>query len=537
MQTITQTATVVDRMAQLAASQGSRTAIAGPKGEVSFGVLNRRADHLALRLREMGVAAETPVALLLERSVEYVVAALGVMKAGGAYLPIDPAWPVARREAILQDSGAIVVLSGETEMHEEAAAGPEDVAVEPSNLAYLIYTSGSTGEPKGVEITHGNLAGLLDWHRTAFAVTAEDRASHVAGLGFDASVWEIWGNLAAGATLHLIPEAARASAPLFRDWVVEQGITVCFASTILAQQLIAMEWPEESKLRVLLTGADRLLQRPAADLPFLFFNNYGPTECTVVATSGLVEPHGDAVPSIGLAANGATLHIVDGELCIAGPLVGRGYRNRPDLTAERFANGMYRTGDRVRLLPNGEYEFLGRNDGQVKVRGYRVELGEIEATLSRHPQVRQGAVVERDGELVAYIVGQGDGAVLASFVAETLPDYMVPARFITMTSLPMNANGKLDRAALPAAEAAPVAADAPNDELEEKVGAIVAKLLKQPTVDADANFFLLGGHSLLAAQLLVQVNRTFGVKLALRQMFQAATVRLLAAAIQKAKTV
>lgn len=536
MQTITQTATVVDRIAQLAASQGSRTAVRGPQGEVTFGVLNRRANHLALRLRELGVRAETPVALLFERSIEYIVGALAVMKAGGAYLPMDPAWPVARREAILKDSGATVVLDAGTEMTGEAAAGPDADGFDSSQLAYLIYTSGSTGEPKGVEITHANLACLLDWHRTAFAVTAEDRASHVAGLGFDASVWEIWGNLAAGATLHLIPEAARVSAPLFRDWIVAEGITVCFAPTILAQQLIAMEWPEQSKLRVLLTGADRLLQRPAADLPFLFFNNYGPTECTVVATSGLVEANGDAVPSIGLAANGATLQIVDGELCIAGPLVGRGYRNRPEQTAERFANGMYRTGDRVRLLPNGEYEFLGRNDGQVKVRGYRVELGEVEAALSKHPGVRQVAVAERDGELVAYVVGAAKSGDLAAFVGATLPEYMVPARFIAMSALPVNANGKLDRAALPA-EAPVAVVDAPNGEVEEKVGAIVAKLLKQPSVDPEANFFLLGGHSLLAAQLLVQVNRTFGIKLALRQMFQAATVRLLAAAIQKAKTV
>lgn len=532
MQTITQTATVIDRIAQIAASRGAHTAIVHDERQITFGVLNRRANHLALRLREMGVEAETPVALLFERSIEYIVAALGVMKAGGAYLPIDPAWPLARREAILRDAEATIVLSQEFDLTLESPTGPNNTAApDPASLAYLIYTSGSTGEPKGVEITHGNLACLMDWHRTAFAVTPDDRASHVAGLGFDASVWEIWGNLAAGAALHLIPDAARTSAPLFRDWVVSQGVTVCFASTILAQQLIAMDWPEESKLRVLLTGAERLLQRPAVNLPFLFFNNYGPTECTVVATSGLVTSDGDTVPSIGLAANGATLHVVNGELCIEGPLVGRGYRNRPELTAERFANGMYRTGDRVRLLPNGEYEFLGRNDGQVKVRGYRVELGEIETALSRHPDVKQVAVTERDGELFTYIVGQTN-ADLAAYVAATLPDYMVPAQFVFLKALPVNANGKLDRAALPLEPQV----EAHCAATEAKVAEIVAKLLKQPAVDHDANFFLLGGHSLLAAQLLVQVNRTFGVKLALRQMFQAATVRLLAAEIQKVKT-
>lgn len=541
--------TAADRIAAQAERNPQAPAIVSGSTVLTYGELDRKANHLAHRLREAGVGVEVPVALLLTRSVDYVIAALAVMKAGGAYLPLDPSTPAARTRSILLDSGAALLLAHRCVAAELQApcdilyldkASTDGTAPEPpageiasENLAYLIYTSGSTGEPKGVEVTHGNLNGLIEWHTRAFSITPADRASQMAGLGFDASVWEIWCHLSAGACLYLAPsDEVRAFAPAFQNWLVESGITVSFAPTVIAQQLIAMDWPAESRLRILLTGAERLQQRPPANLPFLFFNNYGPTEATVVATSGLVEPTGDSAPSIGMAANGARIRIVDGELCIAGPLLTRGYRNRPDLTASKFVTldgeRVYRTGDRVRQLPSGEYEFLGRLDNQVKIRGYRIELDEVATTLARHPAILNSVVVAVDeSSLAAYFVASArlTSAELAAFLAPVLPEYMIPSAFLQLDALPMTANGKCDYKALPAPPA--VAATPQSSDIVERVAAIVASLLKQPAVDPDANFFLLGGHSLLAAQLLVQVNSAFGVKMALRQMFQAPTARAL----------
>jgi len=578
--TLTRLVSVTDRIRHIAALRPHDPAIAHGDQGISFGELELRSTSLARRLRQEGaIQCEEPVALLMNRSIDFVVAALAVMKAGGAYLPIDPVTPQARRQLILEDSGAKLVIghrcvvdcSGQTEppwpcplwIYESevdcpVASHPEPFDAEESHhqdrLAYIIYTSGSTGQPKGVEITHGNLATLLDWHQRAFDVTPADKASQLAGPGFDAAVWETWANLCAGASLHIAPEWVRTSAPALQDWLLTCRITVAFAPTVIAHQLIAMKWPESgNSLRVLLTGAERLLQRPPADLPFLFFNNYGPTECTVVATSGLVDAAGSSAPSIGLPANGARLQIDEqGELWIAGPLVGRGYRNRPQQTAERFSEWQgvraYRTGDRVRQLPNGEIEFLGRFDDQVKIRGYRVEPGEIVAALMKHPAVSAAVVIAREdvvpGEkvLVGYTVAAPGCKVeiscsaLRAHLAGLLPDYMIPVEMLTLASLPLTPNGKVDTAALPAPTATAVqppggaatADEGTHSQIQRQVGEIVAKLLRKPDVDPDANIFLLGGHSLLAAQLLVQVNRAFGVKLALRQMFQLPTVNALA---------
>lgn len=557
LNTSSSTSTAAGRIAAFAERQPQAPALVAGSTMLTFGELDARANHLAHRLRAAGVGPEVPVALLLTRSVDYVLAALAVMKAGGAYLPLDPATPAARCESILKDSGATLLIA-----HRCTAAGleapcetlfldcgttegtapePPEGETTPDQLAYLIYTSGSTGEPKGVEITHGNLNCLIDWHTAAFAITPDDHASQMAGLGFDASVWEIWCHLSAGATLYLAPsEEVRTYAPAFRDWVVESGITVAFAPTVLAQQLIAMDWPAESRLRILLTGAERLQQRPPAHLPFLFFNNYGPTEATVVTTSGLVDPAGEGAPSIGMAANGARIRLIDGELCIAGPPVARGYRNRPELTASKFVTidgeRCYRTGDRARLLPSGEYEFLGRLDNQVKIRGYRIELDEVSTALARHPAIRNCvAVAIGDASLAAYFVASsklGDAEPRA-FLTPVLPEYMIPSDFVQLDALPMTPNGKCDYKALPAPAAKPAAAA--SGGIPERLAAIVAGLLKQPAVDPEANFFLLGGHSLLAAQLLVQVNSAFGVKMALRQMFLAPSVNALSRQIAAMK--
>jgi amino acid adenylation domain-containing protein len=604
-------ASVYLRIRALAESAPDRVAVADAAGETTFGELIRRSSVLGARLSAVGVEPGSCVGLFLDRSPEFVVAAAGVHAAGAAYLPIDTASPADRVEFVLADAGVSAVVTSAQQatrlpdgpwrtliLDGQDGAGPaepvtsEPIASGPDDLAYVIYTSGSTGRPKGVELTHRNLANLVDWHVAAFGVGADDRASQVASLGFDAAVWEIWPHLAAGASVHFADEATRRSPQLLRDWLVAERITVGFVPTVLAEQLIHLCWPADTSLRTMLTGADVLHRRPAEDLPFRLVNNYGPTECTVVSTSGVVAPEesgedpgtgtGSGAPSIGRPIAGATAMILDGslrpvrrgepgELCMAGALVGRGYRNDPELTAGRFVTvpadaehpergsvRVYRTGDQVRMLANGEIAFLGRLDKQIKIRGFRVEPAEIVASLDRFPGVAASAVValgvHRNGatsngaepaepELIGYVVPDRDaelGAVelraaeLRTFLATRLPEYMIPARFAAVDTLPLTINGKLDEAALPALtcdnvlpdEADPVTAggDFGENSVEEQIAGMVRSLLKVPSVEHGQNIFLIGGHSMLAMQLTLQIRRAFGVRLSLRQVFDAPTV-------------
>jgi len=427
------------------------------------------------------------------------------------------------------------------------------------------------GRPKGVEITHGNLCNLIDWHNGAFGVTARDRASQVAGLGFDAAGWEIWPYLTAGASLHFAAEHVRRSPQALRDWLVSEKITISFVPTVLAEQLLNSSWPAETALRTLLTGADTLHRRPVTGLPFVLVNNYGPTECTVVATSGVVTPEQESsgTPSIGRPISDTVALILDealrpvadgeaGELCLAGSLVGRGYRNLPEMTASRFVTysppsgspmRIYRTGDRARLLPNGEIAFLGRLDDQVKIRGYRIELGEIVACLDRCSGIEASAVIVSDAgdggpSLVAYVVlargVQLSASDLREFLSARLPDYMIPPFFVSIAELPVTVNGKLDKSALPAATAenilpnrAQPEASAPAAGLEQQIAGLVASLLGQPSIGTQENFFMAGGHSMFGVQLVARIRDTFGVKLTLRQLFGAPTVVALSTEVAK----
>jgi amino acid adenylation domain-containing protein len=583
---------VCHRIAGHAARTPSRAAVVYGGDSLSYAELDRQSDQIAARLRDHGAGSECCIGLLLERSPRFVVAALAVLKCGAAYLPLDFATPPERLAYILADSAAALLL---TEGHPSlpsntgcpvvdiaplvaAPAGlipMDDVETSLDSLAYVIYTSGSTGRPKGVEITQANLLNLIDWHQAAFGVTESDRSSQIAGLGFDAAVWEIWPTLTAGACLHIANEQTRRSAPALRDFLVAEKITICFAPTLLAEQLLSMTWPAETALRTLLTGADTLRRRPTTRLPFVLVNNYGPTECTVVATSGVVAADdGHEPPTIGQPISNTTAVILDedrrpvppgeaGELCLAGALVGRGYRNDPALTAERFIHcsmtpggdplRVYCTGDRARLLPGGEIAFLGRLDEQVKIRGYRVELGEIAACLNRCPGIVTCAVAVRAASdvpaLIAYVVltsdGNGMGLTendLQEFLAPRLPDYMIPASFVHLAELPVTANGKLDRSALPAPTAEKVllrrgaaalaeAAVNSTEGLQQQLAGLVASLLGQPAIDIDQDFFLVGGHSMFGVQLLARIKDSFGIRLTLRQLFSTPTVAGLAAEI------
>jgi amino acid adenylation domain-containing protein len=567
------------RIAARAHTAPDAVAVASADGaEVTYGELDARANRLARHLRARGVGGETRVGICLERGADLVTAVLAVLRTGGAYVPIDPAYPPERRAYMLSDSGAAVLVTRAPLAAELApgivplvrvdadapaiareSAEPLAAADDPAAAAYVIYTSGSTGKPKGVEVTRRGLRNLVDWHVGAFGVAAGERTTLVAGVGFDASAWEIWPALAAGAALHVPADEVRADPAVLQRWMVERGITVTFLPTPLAEAVLPLAWPAEAPLRWLLTGGDALRVRPSRHLPFVLVNNYGPTECAVVATSGRVEAEGAGAPDIGRPIAGARIQVLDarlrpvpvgvpGELCVGGAGVARGYAGRPSLTAETFVPDpfgaepgarMYRTGDRVRWRPDGRIEFLGRMDQQVKVRGYRIELGEIEAALLARGGVREAVVVlhqapSGDRRLVGYVVGEdADAAGLRDALKAELPDYMVPAALVRLDALPLTPNGKLDRRALPAPELEADGYVAPRTPAEEVLAAIWAEVLGAPRVGVHDGFFDLGGHSLLATRVVSRVREAFRVELPLRALFEAPTVAELAARIAR----
>ena len=573
-----------------AAKAPNATALSSGAETLTYGELNARANQLAHYLISLGVGGQSApssndlVGLCLDRSIAGVVSALAVLKSGGAYLPLDPNYPLERLAFMLDDAQPRVLVTT-TKMAAQIPVGPWQVIaidaeiggqstsspcidIDLEQLAYVIYTSGSTGRPKGVEITHANLMNLVAWHQQAFAITANDRASLLAGVGFDAAVWETWPYLTAGASLHLPDAATRLAPELLRDWLVAENISVSFLPTALAERAMMLEWPARTSLRTLLVGAEALRQFPSADLPFSVVNNYGPTECTVVATSGLVpqEAYSNSLPTIGRPITNTQVHILDenmlpvpvhaaGEIYIGGAGVARGYLNRSALTAEKFISDpfssdpsrrLYRTGDLARYLVNGEISYLGRIDEQIKILGHRIEPNEIVAVLDRHPDIAASRVIAHgdvcsEQRLVAYVVAQPDSqlsaAELRSFLEKELPQYMVPAVFVRLESFPLTQNGKVDRAALPAPDADNTLRDqeftAPRTPVEERVGEMLSSLLGLEQVSVHDNFFMLGGHSLLGTQLISQIRGAFGVDLALRTLFESPTIEQLSQEIER----
>jgi amino acid adenylation domain-containing protein len=569
---------------RIAAAISQSVALRSGSRSLSYAGLNEQSDRLAAHLWSLGIKVGDSVAICLDRSFDQIIAALATMKAGAAYVPLDPAWPEERIRHILEDSGASVFIAPE-ELSSRIAS--RAIPLDPSqaaarialtkissnpgtrltvnDLAYVVYTSGSTGTPKGVEITHGNLNHLIAWHNEAFQVTATDHASHLAGLGFDAAVWEIWPYLAAGASISLVDQTTRTSPSLLQRWLIDERISIAFVPTPVAEPMVAMVWPHDVGLRILLTGGDTLHAAPAMPLPFVLVNNYGPTECTVVATSGKVSPQTEGMPPIGRAIRDTTVYILNeerhpvatgeiGEIYIGGNGVGRGYRNLPLQTAQSFLDDpfatvtggrMYKTGDMGFLLPDGQIAFRGRNDNQEKIRGNRVELDEITTILNRHAEVAFSVVITsvdptQEKYLIAYVLPvEGTSPSvreLQDFAGKSLPGYMVPSRFVRLSALPLSANGKVDRSSLPLAtdeNALPeeVSREA-NSEIEEKLLLMVRGLLGTDRVGVEDDFFLIGGHSLLGTQLTLRVRESFGVAFTLRDLFEASTVALLAERIE-----
>ncbi len=576
-----------EKFQQMVQAHAQTTAVSFNGQSWTYAQLNERVNQLARHLREKGVAPDHIVGICMERSFEMVAGIMAVLKAGGAFLPLDPAYPAERLSYMAQDSGTRIILTQQnltdalpfekekllavdSLWSEIAGLDSDDLpsVTTPDNLGYVIYTSGSTGKPKGTMLPHRGMVNLANEQRKAFNISAQSRILQFSSLSFDASVWETVMALLNGAALVLVNREILASGEeLVNKMAQEKVTTVTLPPSVLA----VFPKTELPHLQTIITAGEKctteLVKNWAPGRKF--FNAYGPTETTVCASMYLTDPEEEQAPPIGRPIGNFQLYILDrhwrpvpigvpGELCVGGVGLARGYLNRPDLTAEKFipnpfsdrGERLYRTGDLVRYKPDGNIEFLGRIDYQVKVRGFRIELGEIEANLNEYPGVRDVAVLAREDQpgqkqLVAYLVADEENkpspAELRDHLKERLPDYMIPAAYVFLDAMPLTPNGKVDRRRLPAPdmEAAVLRREyvAPRNETEEKLTAIVAQLLNLEKVGVYDNFFELGGHSLLATQFISRVKEEFEVELPLITLFEKPTIEQMALAVQEAKLV
>ncbi len=586
-----------ERMVQ---RHGERPALVDGEGRLSYAELNQRANQLAHRLRRHGVGPDTVVGLFMERSLEMVVGLLGIVKAGGAYLPLEPGYPEARIAYMLQNSGARLVLC-----QPKAAAGrwadavqrldvdlgaqgapasdffatepdadiaPRDIGLDSRHLAYVIYTSGSTGQPKGVMIEHRAAVNRIEWMQDEYRLDGSDVVLQKTPFSFDVSVWEFFWPLLAGARLVMAPPGVHRDPGRLLALIREAGVTTLhFVPPMLELAVAEPGWSACTTLRRIFCSGEalppELPQRHHALNPAPLYNLYGPTEAAIdVSHWPCPRDHAGGVVPIGKPIQNIQLYVLDdqrqlqppgcaGQLYIAGDGLARGYLNRPELSALHFIDNpfggarsrMYGTGDLVRWLPDGQLEFLGRIDGQVKIRGHRVELGEIEAALAQHPDVRACVVLARRDaggqQLAAYVVlaegaqPQGCQARLAQHLSGLLPDTMVPSAFVVLPALPLTSNGKIDRAALPAPDLQALARSehvAPRSDTERRLQQAWAALLglDAQQIGIGDNFFALGGHSLLVPRLAARLAQQ-GLACELRALFDAPTLADMAAAIER----
>ena len=567
-------------------------ALAFGDARLTYAELDARANQLARHLQRLGVGPDLRVAVMLERSAELVVSLLAVLKAGGAYVPLDPQYPLERHAYMLADSGAAVVLTRSSlldalpahpvqevclDLDGEAIAGESGESLEagasPENLAYVMYTSGSTGAPKGVAVTHRNVTRLV-LSQSYAAFGPSEVFLLLAPACFDASTFELWGALLHGARLAVMPPGPHSPQELGRA-LARHRVTTLWLTAGLFHQAVEAGVEQLAGVRQLLVGGDVI--SPAAAARYLencggrLINGYGPTETTTFACCHRVERwEAEAGPvPIGRPISNTRVYVLDanletapigvpGELYIGGDGLARGYLNRPGLTAERFVPDpfsagpgarLYRTGDVVKYLADGRVEFIGRCDQQVKVRGFRVELGEVEAALFEHPQVGEAAVAvrgeEADKRLIAYVAARGDGelsgADLRRYLAGRLPEHMAPSVYVFLDELPLTENGKVDRKALPEPDGSREAAGgeyvAPRTPAEQALCAVWAEVLGLERVGVHDNFFELGGHSLLATQLVSRIRQEYGVEVPLVSVFEMPTVGQLARAVDEARPV
>jgi amino acid adenylation domain-containing protein len=573
-----------------AAAHPQRIAVRHAGETLSYRELHRRASRVARALRLQGIGMEDCVGILMDPSCAAMVAMLGVMLAGAAYLPLLPKLPADRLAYILDDSKAALVITA-TAVDEPPVSGAarwltigelddpwfDDapdcaVAAHASATAYVIYTSGSTGRPKGVCVPRAALTNLIDWHLRAFDVRPEDKATQLASFVFDAAVWECWPYLVAGAELCIVDPQLLLSPEGLRDWMLSAGITIAFMPTPLADTVLSLPWPRDGALRRLLVGGERLTRYPDPGLPFELVNNYGPTENAVVSTSGIVRGDGrhhgfTGCPTIGTPVDGCQAYVLDerlrpvpigieGELYLGGASLARGY-TRADLTAASFVphpfartagERLYRTGDMVRQLRNGEIEYLGRRDRQVKIRGFRIELGEIETALAEQQDVAHAVVLAAENDaadrrLVAFVTRrQADPApqaladALRGALREVLPAYMVPSFIHVIDAMPRTLTGKVDmqRLAQWAAEvpASEQGGEAAATDTERRLLALWRRALANGSIGAGDNFFAVGGDSIVSVRLVGQC-REAGFHFAVADLFRHQTVRELAAFVDR----
>ncbi|AUS26695.1 bacitracin synthetase [Paenibacillus polymyxa] len=550
--------------------------------QLSYRELNERANRLARTLRSQGVTKDRLVGLMTERSIDMIVGMLGILKAGGAYVPIDPTYPEERIRYMLDDSGAkllltqghlvdkvafdghMLVLNGAESVYHEDGSNLEPLSG-PNDLAYVIYTSGTTGQPKGVMVEHRNVVRLVK--NTNYAqLDADTRILQTGAIVFDASTFEIWGSVLNGGQLVLVSQDVILDVLKLKDAVHSYGITTMFLTTPLFNQLSQQDLTLFEGIRELLVGGDVMsvphMNRVLEAHPSLRISNiYGPTENTTFSTvHAIIGVQSESVP-IGRPIHNSTAYVVDhsmrlqpvgvwGELLVGGDGVARGYRNRLDLTSEKFIDSpfrsgerCYRTGDMVRLNADGTLEYKGRIDAQVKIRGYRIELGEVETQLLKLEAVQEAVVIAREDEqgqkqLCAYVVANEEvvASVLRSTLSQKLPGYMIPSYLVQLEQMPLTPNGKIDRKALPAPEdSLQTGADyvAPRTWVEVKLAQIWQDVLGLTQVGVKENFFEIGGHSLRATTLASKIHKELNKPLPLRSIFEAPTIEQLAVVLEQ----
>ena len=575
--------TIVDVFEEQVGKTPDQTALIYKGEALTYQELNERADRLAHYLRTVyALQADDLVGIMMDRSIWSVVAILGVLKAGAAYVPIDITYPLDRKSYIINDTGLKVLIIESSSMFdtmdlqvsilpvdlqfddfEKKDVYKRDYEIKPTDLAYVIYTSGSTGLPKGVMIEHtSNVNMSLDQIRK-FGVTANDRVLQFASLSFDASVSEIFMAFYCGATLVLIPEAVIADANSFLTYIKEHSISVITFPPVYLQTLDRRKMPA---LRAIVTAGEAAIVADALYYAGIggYYNAYGPTECAVCVSTYAVDKHADIRNQIPVGKPLANMKVfivdthmqlvpigVEGHLYVSGAGLARGYLHRPALTAEKFiANPfgegrLYKTGDVARWLPDGNIEFLGRVDDQVKIRGYRIELGEVNVVLNSCPLLDQGIVIAReDGgghkRLIAYIVATGryDREAIQAYLKQRLPDYMVPALLMELSALPVTTNGKIDKKALPDPEVSVLTSneyEAPRNETEERLVTIWQELLHTKRIGIHDNFFELGGDSIISIQVVSRASR-YGLTLHPQDLFEGQTIAVLAAKLQEEQT-